>query len=436
MRTPDSATPAEDKTKSTPTDPFFASAFGTSNFASRARQEPDEKLGAGQDDIAAARVDDATVQAPFAKAPSFEVGGEIGYRAQEPTEEDHNLGAGAGVGATTSGPKHSGYLPDWAGEISEPSWDYGETEREEGAAPAASASAGPGDAPAIAPFDWAVFAATGTPTPPSPAGSNGAAADGSDSPSPFSAPAPDHAWDPVVAQKDTSNPYQADPSIAASPTGAAPAKPSWASSIDHGVSIASDVPPPDPGAWDPAAPTTPLSARAATELSPTGFTPTSPAELNPASFAPSSPGELITATFSPKAPDLGITSTLVTGPTTEPASQPTAPAVPREASVPTGAATSASSTATASWDTVPPREAAPDAGHAIGPAEQARNTADGLRRLTRRVPGASLPQEDGSLRRPTPTSTAHNPLGLTGALSQYLSATANEGRPEKEHNAR
>jgi hypothetical protein len=85
---------------------------------------------------------------------------------------------------------------------------------------------------------------------------------------------------------------------------------------------------------------------------------------------------------------------------------------------------------------VPPREAAPDASHAVGPAEQARNTADGLRRLTRRVPGASLPQEDGSLRRPTPTSTAHNPLGLTGALSQYLSATANEGRPEKEHNAR
>jgi hypothetical protein len=59
-----------------------------------------------------------------------------------------------------------------------------------------------------------------------------------------------------------------------------------------------------------------------------------------------------------------------------------------------------------------------------------------LRKLTRRVPGASLPQEDGSLRRATPTSTTRNPLGLNGALSQYLSATANENRPEKEQNPR
>ena len=65
----------------------------------------------------------------------------------------------------------------------------------------------------------------------------------------------------------------------------------------------------------------------------------------------------------------------------------------------------------------------------------ARSTADALRKLTRRVPGASLPEEDDSLRRPTPTSTTNNPLGLSGALSQYLSATTNESRPEKEHYA-
>ncbi len=71
----------------------------------------------------------------------------------------------------------------------------------------------------------------------------------------------------------------------------------------------------------------------------------------------------------------------------------------------------------------------------VGPAAQARSTADALRRLTRRVPGASLPEEDNSLRRPTSMSTTRNPLGLSGALSQYLSVTV-EGRPEKEHNAR
>ena len=71
----------------------------------------------------------------------------------------------------------------------------------------------------------------------------------------------------------------------------------------------------------------------------------------------------------------------------------------------------------------------------VGPAAQARTTADALRQLTRRVPGAALPEEDDSLRRPTSTSTTRNPLGLSGALSQYLAVTV-EGRPEKEHNAR
>jgi hypothetical protein len=47
-----------------------------------------------------------------------------------------------------------------------------------------------------------------------------------------------------------------------------------------------------------------------------------------------------------------------------------------------------------------------------------------------------LPQQDDSLRRATPTTTTSNPLGLTGALAQYLSATATNSRAEKEQNAR
>ncbi|MGC8626864.1 MAG: ATP-binding protein [Acidimicrobiales bacterium] len=67
----------------------------------------------------------------------------------------------------------------------------------------------------------------------------------------------------------------------------------------------------------------------------------------------------------------------------------------------------------------------------LGPAAQAASTAAGLRKLTRRVPGASLAQQDDSLRRTTPTTTA-NARGLAGALSQYLSATVGENRPAKE----
>ena len=85
----------------------------------------------------------------------------------------------------------------------------------------------------------------------------------------------------------------------------------------------------------------------------------------------------------------------------------------------------------ASWSSSAPDPVA----SVVGPAAQARSTADALRKLTRRVPGASLPEEDDSLRRPTTMSTSRNPLGLSGALSQYLSVTV-EGRPEKEHNAR
>ncbi len=429
MRAPDPTAPVEAK-GAPPADPFFASAFGTPAAANRFEHEPDGEIATGPRDLGAAQADEAVVQAPpaTASASSFEVGGEIAFRAQTSPEEDFDAGARAADG----GYKEAGYLPDWAGDISEPSWEDNDAELDASTAQATDAPAAPRAVPTTAPFDWAA-PESAAPTPAKPSGSNGDTAGG-----PHAVPAPDHVWDPMMA-KDTSKPFDDEPLSAPSPTGSAPAKPSWASSIDHGVSIASARSNPEHGAWDPAPPTKPLSGTASRDINPTGFTPTSSPEVNPASFAPTSPVELIPATFAPKAPDLGIASTLVTGPSTDTRAQPTAPAQPlagASAEAPNVAATPAPPSAAPSWDTVPPREAVPNASNAVGPAEQARNTADGLRRLTRRVPGASLPQEDGSLRRPTPTSTAHNPLGLTGALSQYLSATANEGRPEKEHNAR
>jgi len=60
----------------------------------------------------------------------------------------------------------------------------------------------------------------------------------------------------------------------------------------------------------------------------------------------------------------------------------------------------------------------------LHPAAQAKSTADALRRLTRRVPGAALSEEDGSLRRSSPENAAIDPTGITGALSQYFSVTA------------
>ena len=135
-------------------DPFFASAFGPPTLASRFGQQPDEEVAAGQG------VDEVVAEAPpsRATASNFEVGGEFGYRA----EEDYD----AAVGAEASDDK-SGYLPAWAGEISDPAWDYGETEPEEDAAQVTSASEATA-APTIAPFDWAAPAA-----PPKPTGSNG-----------------------------------------------------------------------------------------------------------------------------------------------------------------------------------------------------------------------------------------------------------------------
>jgi signal transduction histidine kinase len=69
----------------------------------------------------------------------------------------------------------------------------------------------------------------------------------------------------------------------------------------------------------------------------------------------------------------------------------------------------------------------------LGPAAQAASTAAGLRKLTRRIPGAALTEQDGSLKRSSPTTTMASPLGLAGALSQYLSATTTSSRPDKEH---
>lgn len=71
-----------------------------------------------------------------------------------------------------------------------------------------------------------------------------------------------------------------------------------------------------------------------------------------------------------------------------------------------------------------PDFAAPTVAHQeLGPAAQARSTADALRRLTRRVPGASLSEDDGALKRSTPEDGL-DAAGITTALSQYLAATA------------
>ena len=137
------------------------------------------------------------------------------------------------------------------------------------------------------------------------------------------------------------------------------------------------------------------------------------------------------------APDVGIISPLAATsalgaipawdflPSAKPL-QPTEPAEPKHFLLPRP---------TAADDLVPPPTAtndpAPSAVPTVGLAADARSTADRLRSLTRRVPGAALEQEDGSLRRATPTSTTRNPLGVAGALSQYLSATSNDGRPDK-----
>jgi signal transduction histidine kinase len=174
---------------------------------------------------------------------------------------------------------------------------------------------------------------------------------------------------------------------------------------------------------------------------PGGFTatvaPAAPAPAVPSLRAPLSAPSPVAPPM-PPAPDLGILSPLAATTDVVPGGlfpgglHRAAPSVEPNLAAPAAPVTATATSSAALWNSLPSLAEAP----AVGPATQARSTADGLRKLTRRVPGAALPVEDDSLRRATPTTTTRNPLGLTGALSQYLSATASEGRPEKEHNSR
>jgi signal transduction histidine kinase len=168
---------------------------------------------------------------------------------------------------------------------------------------------------------------------------------------------------------------------------------------------------------------------------------TSPVKVLP--FAAGETAAIVTGTPLPATPDLAASGPLA-GPLGSSGGHHFRPHnEPFEATPPAPAgairdqtAGRASTVAGSSSSTSRSASAPPDsADTVVGPAAQARSTADALRRLTRRVPGASLPEEDDSLRRPTSMSTTRNPLGLSGALSQYLSVTV-EGRPEKEHNVR
>jgi signal transduction histidine kinase len=55
-------------------------------------------------------------------------------------------------------------------------------------------------------------------------------------------------------------------------------------------------------------------------------------------------------------------------------------------------------------------------------AREAQKTEEALRRLTRRVPGATLARDDGALRRQTPVGDGLDAGSAAAALSQYLSA--------------
>jgi signal transduction histidine kinase len=232
------------------------------------------------------------------------------------------------------------------------------------------------------------------------------------------------------------------PLLPAPPQSPAKAASPGGGTLGHEVPAAGTVAPANdatPGAipsltsWDPLA--------APTEAQPDGAGPLSSAAASAGpsrGFAPLSSNHLGVPT-----PDLGILSALAGTPAVgggllarshQPSQHETSGTEQGPASATGTPATAASWNALATpWDS-PNGPATP--APSVGPAAQARSTAEGLRKLTRRVPGASLPQEDESLRRDTPTTTSRNPNGLTGALSQYLSATANEGRPEKEHNSR
>ena len=76
----------------------------------------------------------------------------------------------------------------------------------------------------------------------------------------------------------------------------------------------------------------------------------------------------------------------------------------------------------------------PSPDDAVGSAAQARTTADALRKLTRRVPGAALSEEDGTLRRDTPATPNIDASVVRSALFHYLSATNRSNGTE--HNQR
>jgi len=245
----------------------------------------------------------------------------------------------------------------------------------------------------------------------------------------------DRGWDPVAELSGHGHapaPAQpeATPSVPTGPTGLAqtysgvvpgisalpPLSEAAGSGSPNGASAHQGTP--DLGILSPLAGTVPAggllawaqaASRSAEQDEPTAVDQPAPAGISPLTplTPPISPA--LTARLSPPA-----SSALAPSP-----AEPVAPTAP----APTPAA---------AWNALPPRLAV----NGAGPATQARSTADGLRKLTRRVPGASLPEQDDSLRRATPTTTNRNPLGLTGALAQYLSATANDSRAEKEQNPR
>jgi signal transduction histidine kinase len=178
-----------------------------------------------------------------------------------------------------------------------------------------------------------------------------------------------------------------------------------------------------PAAWadQPAAPT--FEAEAATEAA--DFEPESVVEDNWTVAESAEPAIEDLAIEPPAAPVLGPEPAVEL-----PLQEPVARAVPDlayEEIAPAVAETPAPAVAAASE---------PVAAEAPRPvADQPPTTPSGMPRLTRRVPGASLPEADESLRRTTPTRTTRNATGLTAALTQYLSAASGDSsgsRPAKE----
>jgi signal transduction histidine kinase len=249
-------------------------------------------------------------------------------------------------------------------------------------------------------------------------------------PLPATAPAPvaDRAWDPVSPLSGIGNgPTPPEPGTVPAPTGPAEVAETYAA--------AGPSPSAAPASAQFAGPPGSVVARRGTPdlgiLSPLAGTVPAGGLLAWAQAASRSAEEDPSNAADLPAPDGAGTPAPLAPPSALAPPAPVARLVPPVA--PLAAASPAPAPVAASaWNALPTQPPV----NGLGPATQARSTADGLRKLTRRVPGASLPQQDDSLRRATPTTTNSNPLGLTGALAQYLSATANDGRAEKEQNSR